>query len=235
MSDEASTANDVGPESDPALAVASPSLMAPTHGGALLRQAREAAGLHVAALAVSLKVPVRQLEALEAGRFEQLPDPIFIRALASSICRQLRIDTKPILAALPQAPALAPRVGEGINAPFQRPGMASGPGLAQLTVKPPIIIAVVLALAALALLLQPGWLPLADRSKAAPAASGAQDAPAAAPEVLPPASAAASGPGGQGGMSGVVVEQVQPAVPLPGSASGAGLPANSNPSPGRMP
>ena len=33
--------------------------------GTLLRQAREAAGLHVASLAASLKVPVRKLEALE--------------------------------------------------------------------------------------------------------------------------------------------------------------------------
>ena len=30
--------------------------------GAMLRAAREAAGLHVAALAVSLKIPVRRLE-----------------------------------------------------------------------------------------------------------------------------------------------------------------------------
>ena len=35
-------------------------------GGAMLRQAREAAGLHIGALAVSLRVPVKKLEALEA-------------------------------------------------------------------------------------------------------------------------------------------------------------------------
>ena len=44
--------------------------------GALLRQAREAAGLHIAALAVSLKVPVKKIEALEAqeamGRWQVL-------------------------------------------------------------------------------------------------------------------------------------------------------------------
>jgi hypothetical protein len=32
--------------------------------GALLREAREAQGLHVAALAVAMKVPVKKLEAL---------------------------------------------------------------------------------------------------------------------------------------------------------------------------
>ena len=36
--------------------------------GALLRAAREASGLHIAALAVAMKVPVKKLEALEADR-----------------------------------------------------------------------------------------------------------------------------------------------------------------------
>ena len=33
--------------------------------GSILRSAREAAGLHVAALAVAIKIPVKKLEALE--------------------------------------------------------------------------------------------------------------------------------------------------------------------------
>ena len=61
----------------------------PQDGSALLRQAREQAGVHVAALAVALKVPVRQLEALEQGRFDLLPDHTFARALAASVCRAL--------------------------------------------------------------------------------------------------------------------------------------------------
>jgi cytoskeleton protein RodZ len=48
--------------------------------GALLRDAREAAGLHIAALAVALKVPVAKLEALEADNFSALPDMVFVRA-----------------------------------------------------------------------------------------------------------------------------------------------------------
>ena len=40
--------------------------------GALLRQAREASGLHIAALAVTMKVPVKKLEALES---DCLPHP----------------------------------------------------------------------------------------------------------------------------------------------------------------
>ncbi len=48
--------------------------------------------MHIAALAASLKVPVNKLEALEAGRYDELPDLTFARALASSACRQLKVD-----------------------------------------------------------------------------------------------------------------------------------------------
>src|SRR3954447_26479225 len=88
--------------------------------GALLRQAREAAGLHVAALAVSLKVPVRKLEALEEDRYDDIGDAVFIRALASSVCRTLKMDPQPVLGGLPQS--AVPRLtsgNEGLNAPFR--------------------------------------------------------------------------------------------------------------------
>jgi cytoskeleton protein RodZ len=76
--------------------------------GAMLRAAREAAGLHVAALAVSLKIPVRRLEALEAERWDELPGAVFTRALAASVCRNLKIDPEPVLARLPAAPRSHP-------------------------------------------------------------------------------------------------------------------------------
>ena len=72
------------------------------NAGILLREAREAQGVHVAALAVALKVPVRQIEALEDDRIDLLPDLVFARALAASVCRQLKIDPQPVLARLPQ-------------------------------------------------------------------------------------------------------------------------------------
>jgi cytoskeleton protein RodZ len=71
--------------------------------GAMLRQFRESAGLHIAALAVALKVPVKKLEALEADRYDLLPDVVFARALASSVCRNLKVDATPVLALLPQS------------------------------------------------------------------------------------------------------------------------------------
>ena len=77
------------------------------HGGELLREQRMASGMHIVGLSAVLKVPVARLEALEAGRFEELPDLIFARALASSVCRVLKTDPAPILAALPQPAAPA--------------------------------------------------------------------------------------------------------------------------------
>jgi cytoskeleton protein RodZ len=96
-------------------------------GGELLRKARESAGLHIGALAVALKVPVKKLEALEANRFDLLPDTVFVRALTSSVCRTLKIDPAPILEKMPFTTALHLKIDEsGINIPFR--SSASGPG-----------------------------------------------------------------------------------------------------------
>lgn len=84
-----------------------------------LRQARERAGLHVVALAAMLKVPVQRLEALEAGRYQDLPDVTFARALASSVCRVLKIDPAPVLASLPASSLVRLGDPEGaLNAPM---------------------------------------------------------------------------------------------------------------------
>jgi cytoskeleton protein RodZ len=82
---------------------APPTTAAALSAGVLLRQAREQAGVHLGMLSVALKVPVRQLMALEADDHAQLSGPVFVRALANSVCRQLKMDATPILALLPQA------------------------------------------------------------------------------------------------------------------------------------
>lgn len=95
-----------------------------THSaGAMLKRAREASGLHIAALAVSLKVPVKKLEALEQDRLELLPDAVFARALASSVCRSLKLDPEPVLQRLPQTSFRASSFHEQRPAvPFQLAG-----------------------------------------------------------------------------------------------------------------
>jgi cytoskeleton protein RodZ len=129
--------------------------------GALIRRAREASGLHIAALAVSLKVPVKKLEALEADRFELLPDAVFVRALAGSVCRTLKIDPTEILRILPSQSTLLPghrvehrRVVEAATISTSRPvflGTVS---------RPAVIGGLLLVLGALALI----WLPPLDFS-----------------------------------------------------------------------
>jgi len=73
--------------------------------GRLLREARMKAGVHLAVLSVTLKVPVRQLEALEADELDPGKGPVFYRGLASGVCRHLQTDAAPILALLPQTTA----------------------------------------------------------------------------------------------------------------------------------
>jgi len=99
--------------------------------GQMLRQAREAAGLHIAVLAMTLKLPLKRLEALEAERWDQLPDLVFVRAMASSVCRALKVDAAPILAKLPEGRKhLANRSEElGLNQPYRK---SSAPGATPL-------------------------------------------------------------------------------------------------------
>lgn len=97
--------------------------------GGMLKEARQASGMHIAALAAALKVPVNKLEALEADNHSVLPDIVFVRALASSVCRTLKVDAAPILALLPQShsPRLAAD-SAGLNAPVKgRSGKSSSP------------------------------------------------------------------------------------------------------------
>lgn len=118
---------------------AAPEVAAPAgpSAGAMLRSAREAAGVHVAALAVSMKVPVAKLEALEQDRHDLLPDAVFARALALSICRTLKVDPAPILARLPQTgkPRLLQDT-DGLNAPFRSPRDAVAPNWKEQLTRP---------------------------------------------------------------------------------------------------
>jgi cytoskeleton protein RodZ len=129
--------------------------VAPTAGG-LLREAREAAGLHIAALAVSLKVPVRKLEALESDRLDLLPDAVFARALASSVCRALRVDAAPVLSLLPSNSASLVSPDEaGLNAPFSAPGDVASPGIRAQFSRPAVMGVLILLIGALVILLLP--------------------------------------------------------------------------------
>lgn len=83
--------------------------------GVLIKAAREDAGLHIAALAAALKVPVRKLEALEANRWDELTDTTFARALASSVARHLKMDVVSVLAGVPSGNAAPLHISGGLG------------------------------------------------------------------------------------------------------------------------
>lgn len=178
----------------------------------LLRQAREAAGLHIAALAAALKVPVKKLEALEAGRYDELPDLTFARALASSACRHLKIDPAPVLAQIPVG--MQPVLGDTsatINEPF-RPVTSESSALsgAAWLRRPAVLLSLALLVGAASLALVPegtfGELKLpewvdfdrpavSETTSALPgtpaSTEGAVTTPVTVPEVQTPAPASA--------------------------------------------
>jgi cytoskeleton protein RodZ len=179
---------------------------AATTAGGLLRQARQAQGLHIAALAAAIKVTPRKLELLESDQFDQLPDATFTRALAQTVCRTLKVDAAPVLALMP--PPLGHRleeISEGLNTPFrERPGRLV-PGEWVSFSSPLVWIAGLLVLAALVVYFMPAsWVPAArerlssERGVTVPAtvieaaSAAAVSAPAASAvvETVPPPVAA---------------------------------------------
>ncbi|MDO8418643.1 MAG: helix-turn-helix transcriptional regulator, partial [Rubrivivax sp.] len=127
--------------------------------GALLKAARERQGLHIAALAAAIKVTPRKLDALENDRWGELPDATFTRALAQSVCRTLKIDARPVLDLLPQPGTMALEPGNGgLNTPFHdRPGREE-PGLAGAAIRPMVLAAALLMVAALVVYFLPPGL-----------------------------------------------------------------------------
>ena len=93
--------------------------------GALLRQFRQTRGVEPETVAASLHVPVGKIQALEEDRLELMPDIMFARALAMSVCRYLKVDPAPVLARMPQQDAsrVAPRDERGIDSPLSRPSL----------------------------------------------------------------------------------------------------------------
>lgn len=122
-----------------------------TTAGAWLRNARQQRGLHIAALAVMLKVPQAKLEALEADRFDELPDATFARALATAMCRALKVDPAPVLALLPRTSTSEFDVPAGLNQPFRERGAgAIDGGVLALLARPVVWGALLLLIAAAA-------------------------------------------------------------------------------------
>jgi cytoskeleton protein RodZ len=178
--------------------------------GAMLRQARQAQGLHIVALAAAIKVAPRKLELLESDRYDELLDATFTRALAQTVCRVLKTDAEPVLAKLPAASGHGlDRVAGGINEPFRERSARSEAASWALLKKPVVWGPLLIVVAAAAVWLLPKGLWTAAR-QAAPAAS------APAPVMLVNAPT-------------VVVETVPSAAPLSAPVVTAAKPGASPP------
>ena len=191
--------------------------------GTMLRKAREAAGLHVGALAVSLRVPVKKIEALEADRFDLLPDLVFVRALAASVCRALNTDPVAILASIPQTAVPQFRNDEaGINVTFRGSASTSGSVFWEPRSRPLVLLGVVLLIGVLALVVLnyfdrvPGLIASRPGVEAAAPLLVAPPVPAQAVSAGPAAavdSGSASAPGqtveGAGLSTGILVFKVR--------------------------
>jgi len=203
---------------DAAGAAAGP--LAATSAGRLLREARERQGLHIAALAASIKVTQKKLELLEADRFDALPDATFTRALAQTVCRALKIDPTAILGLLPPpAGYRLEQVGEGLNAPFrERPGVLVQRDASSLAFGWVFWLTTLILVASAVLYFLPsGWLSKAGwRTLGAPAP--AASAPAGEATAPPTGSAAPASP-------------LQDATPLPVLPAASTVGAGENDTP----
>lgn len=134
---------------------AEPSAQGAVLAGMMLKEARERAGLHIGALAVGLKVPVSKLEALEAGALEALSGPVFVRALAASVCRALKVDATDIMAHLPTAPAVRLPQNGHLNEPFRGADRSTPFSLPERMLKPSGLAVMALILGAALLMAWP--------------------------------------------------------------------------------
>ena len=216
--------------------------------GAMLRAARERQGLHIAALAASIKVPQAKLEALEAGRYDELTDATFVRALAQSVCRVLKIDAKPVLDLMPSARTSAlDRVQPVRRTPFHdKPGREE-PSEPRLWHQPVFWIVAVLLVAAAGFVLWPqhteglmAWFaklpglgagdaakpstPTAAETKRPAVLAQAPATPPAAPASAPEAAAATLPTPAPAATAPVVTETVHSA-PAPAVATPVDAPA----------
>jgi cytoskeleton protein RodZ len=164
--------------------------------GRALAEARQAQGLALTDVAQHLKFMTRQLEAIEAERFDSLPGPTIARGMVRTYARFLKLDPEPLLSSMTGSvdtrdatPQLAARFSQPV--PFSDSGKQS-------TVLYLGLSAIVLAIAggmvyewrhdrgAAALVATAPAPADAERPDPQPAAQAAPEAaPKATPEVAP--------------------------------------------------
>lgn len=188
--------------------------------GQMLRMAREEAGLHLATLAAVLKVPPQRLEALEADRYDQLPGMAFVRGVAASFARTVKLDVNQVLALLPKTDAQGLKYDHAVSAVSARRGVpAHGASFGGKSIWPRVLtlLVVVLLVAAALILFWPQLRPLLGA-----ATSAGEDLVATASSSSSPAPAAGGSTAEQGAPTAtgaVLAGSLAPLTPLaPASA-----------------
>lgn len=146
--------------------------------GQMLKAAREARGLHLAVLSVTLKVPVRQLEALENDCYDVFTGPTFLRAVAQSVCRQLGMDPAPVLSGLPSIQGSLPLPAPALDTSSKPPAQSWSAAGQPLVTRQVLFLAVLMLLATAAFI---WWPQIPERLRQ----TAEQPAASAASEVLP--------------------------------------------------
>lgn len=161
--------------------------------GAILREARQAAGLSIDAIAQQLKLAPRQVHALESGQFELLPGRTFVRGFLRNYARALHLDPEKVLASLPE-----PARGETLQPTSGNMGeirFESAPRRPWARWAIPLALIALVAFAAVYEYLRPGReMPGTIEPRSATTSA---PAPAATPANTTPAPAAPSEPAGK--------------------------------------
>lgn len=149
--------------------------------------------------AYSLKLNARQIEAIESGRFDQLPGTAFTRGFLRNYARLLKIDPAPLLAELePPASDATVELAPASNAHGNMPEVGRG------RFRRSVLPGVAAALALLGIVVV-GWY--YDTQKSKPQ----EDLVAS----LPPSQAPAFAPAAQGGEGTAAVPPAAEAAPVP--------------------
>ena len=191
--------------------------------GELLQEGRKDTGLSVEQVADKLHLDDRVIEALEAGHFDEIGAPVFVRGHLKAYARVLRIDEEAVLEAYraslpeePDEPVLAQRQ------PARRGSTSPGPWIMGL-----VALVLVIGLGIYVSQDDPAPAGVATPEPAAPEPAS----PGRAADILPPPApvepADDASPASAGDVSGAIRAAAPAPEPAPEQAPGSDAPAPS--------
>ncbi len=193
--------------------------------GAIVREARESAGMSIDDVSQQLKLAPRQVVALEDDDYAQLPGRTFIRGFLRNYARLLRLDADALLAALPDGSTAAsldrPAISPTTRVMGELPADATAkPGSARWAI--PLAFVAIVAIAAA----YQFWRPLSERARGVTSGAPTEQA-LPTPSLVPPAAAPAASPATDTGAAAVPststapTSSTAPAAEIASAAPGA--------------